>query len=107
MYLGVGARGRRRAKAFRACHRRAVRLTHLLNSSRVPAAACSPGPRPTALALPPAGPAHISAMPPTTTATEPFFRMRLKLPRVAGTLPIHAMKWRQKGMEKTEEAATL
>lgn len=45
-------------------------------------------------------------MPPTTTATEPFFSTRLKLPRVAGTEPIHAMKWRHIGIEKTDEAAT-
>jgi hypothetical protein len=45
-------------------------------------------------------------MPPTTTATEPFLRMRLKLPRVAGTDPIHAMKWRlgHRGRAKVQRA---
>jgi hypothetical protein len=45
-------------------------------------------------------------MPPMTTATDPFFSTFLKLPRVAGTDPIHAMKWRQNGIENTDDAAT-
>ena len=40
-------------------------------------------------------------MPPTMTATDPFFKILRKLALVAGTLPIHAVKWRQPLMEVT------
>jgi hypothetical protein len=49
---------------------------------------------------------YISAMPPTMTATLPFFSTFLKLPGVAGTPPSHAMKCLQKGMLNTLLAAT-
>lgn len=39
------------------------------------------------------------------TATEPLFRILLKLALVAGTHPIQAMKCRHMGMEKTLLAA--
>lgn len=46
-------------------------------------------------------------MPPTITATLPFFKIFLKLPEVAGTAPSQAMKCRQKGMLNTLLAARL
>jgi hypothetical protein len=50
---------------------------------------------------------YISAMPPTITATLPFFSILLKFFGVASTEPSHAMKWRQKGMLNTLLAARL
>jgi hypothetical protein len=50
---------------------------------------------------------YISAMPPTMTATLPFFRIFLKFADVASTEPSQAMKWRQKGMLNTLLAARL
>jgi hypothetical protein len=50
---------------------------------------------------------YISAIPPTMTATLPRLSRRMKLARDAGTEPIQATKWRQKGMLKTLLAATL
>jgi hypothetical protein len=46
-------------------------------------------------------------MPPTMTATLPLPSTRLKFFCPAGTLPIQAMKWRQKGILNTLSAATL